>query len=65
MGRADLHVVIVFKSGSLRLLETSVPVQTCTGIALLFSYSCNISFVTYLTEDDHKSGRNMQQAHYI
>jgi hypothetical protein len=57
--RADLHVVLVFKSDSLNILETSVPVQACTGIALLLSYSCNVSFVMHLPEDDHKSGRNM------
>jgi len=31
-----LHVLIVFKSGSLNLLELSGPVQACTGIALPF-----------------------------
>jgi len=29
-----LHVLIVFKSGSLNLLEPSEPAQACTGIAL-------------------------------
>ena len=29
-----LHVSTVLKSGSLNLLETSVPVQACNGIAL-------------------------------
>ena len=40
MRRADnlnhLHVLIVFKSGSLNLMEPSGPVQGCTGIALSF-----------------------------
>jgi hypothetical protein len=31
----DLHVPIVMKSGSLKLLEPSGPLQTCTGITLL------------------------------
>jgi len=35
--RADkLRVPIVLKSGNLRLLETSGPVQACNGIALPF-----------------------------
>jgi len=37
--RADnLHVPIVFKSGSLNLLEPSGPVQACNGIALPFTF---------------------------
>ena len=34
MPRADLHVSIVLKSGSLKLLEPSGPVQACNGTAL-------------------------------
>jgi len=32
-----IHVSIVLKSGSLKFLETSRPVQACNGIALPFS----------------------------
>ena len=39
MRRADnLHVPIVSKSGSLKLLEPSGPVQTCNGIASPYIY---------------------------
>ena len=39
MCRADLHVPIVLKSGSLNLLEPSGPVQACLGTALLFTFN--------------------------
>jgi hypothetical protein len=32
----QLHMLIVLKSGSLKLLELSEPVQACTGIGLLY-----------------------------
>jgi len=35
--RTTFYVSIVLKSGSLKLLEPSGPVQTCTGIALPLS----------------------------
>ena len=35
-----LHVPIVLKSGSLNLLEPSVPVQACNGNALIASTVC-------------------------
>ena len=35
-GRCHLHVPIVLKSGSLKLLEASEPVQAYNGIALPF-----------------------------
>jgi hypothetical protein len=34
-----IHVPIVMKSGSLSLLEPSVPVQACNGIDLAFTYT--------------------------
>jgi hypothetical protein len=34
-----LHVLIVLKSGSLKLLELSAPVQACNGIALPFCFA--------------------------
>jgi len=43
-----LHVPIVFKSGSLNLLEPSGPVQACNGIALLIAFvyiGCNVTML--------------------
>ena len=34
VGKVDLHVPIVLKSGNLNLLESPGPIQACTGISL-------------------------------
>jgi len=39
------HVPTVLKSGSLKLLETSGPVQACNGIALPFIISLYVIYV--------------------
>jgi hypothetical protein len=38
-----LHVPIVLKSGSLRILEPSGPVQTCNGIAFSVSNAYDVT----------------------
>jgi len=43
VGLTNFHVPIVLIYGSLNLLETSGPVQVCTGIALPFT-----DLLTYL-----------------
>jgi hypothetical protein len=46
-------VPIVFKSGSLNLLEPYVPVKACNGIALLLLYLtffCTISFNSMISK---------------
>jgi len=40
-------VPIGLKSGSLNLLETSGPVQVCTGIALPFAFGNEISILKF------------------
>ena len=42
-----LHVAVVLKSGSLKLLESSGPVQACTVIALPFRYYTNKFLILY------------------
>jgi hypothetical protein len=37
-----LHVPIVWKSRNLNFLETSGPIQVCTGIALPLTFICRI-----------------------
>jgi hypothetical protein len=40
-GKGGLHVPIVLKPGILNILETSVPVQACTGNAVPLSLPFN------------------------
>ena len=46
----DLHMPIVLKSGSLKLMEPSGPVQVCTGTALPLPLHVSIPPVTIIRE---------------
>jgi hypothetical protein len=52
-------VQIVLKSGSLKLLESSGPVQACNGIALTFTSGFRITIAYFVVTELHVIPRNL------